>query len=72
MSDDIKLQLFRATAETTLLYGSTTWSLTKADEKSLDGAYTRMLRMVENVHWNDRRTNRELYGSLEKVNNNQK
>ena len=69
LADSIKLQLFRATAETILLYGSTTWSLSKADEKSLDGTYTRMLRMVKNVSWKDKVTNRELYGKLEKVTN---
>ena len=62
LANSIKLQLFRATAETILLYGSTTWSISKADEKSLDG--TRMLRMVKNVSWKDKVTNRELYGKL--------
>ena len=67
LSDKIKIPLFRATTETVLLYGSTTWSTTKAEEKSLEGTYTRMLRVVKNVSWNDMITNRELYGKLEKV-----
>ena len=33
----LKIQLFRATSETILLYGCATWTLTKADEKKLDG-----------------------------------
>ena len=63
----LKLQLFRATAETILLYGSTTWSLTKTEEKRLDGTYTRMLRMVYNVSWKDKVTNKSLYGDLDKL-----
>ena len=68
LADSIKLQLFRATAETVLLYGCTTWSLSKADEKSLDGTYHRMLRMVKHVSWKDKVTNKK-YGKLEKVTN---
>ena len=41
LKKEIKLQLFRATTESILLYGSATWSLTKFEEKSLDGTYTR-------------------------------
>ena len=45
MVEKIKLKLFRATTEKMFLHGSTTWSLTKAQEKSLDGTYKRMLQM---------------------------
>ena len=38
-----KLNFFRATVESVLLYGCATWTLTKAEEKALDGTYTRML-----------------------------
>ena len=55
--------------ETILLYGSTTWSLTKAEEnKNLDGTYTRMLLVVKNIFWKGKIKNRELYGSLGKLN----
>ena len=67
MSRDIKLQLFRATTETILLYGSSTWTLTKDEEKSLDGTYTRMLRKVLNIDWSDKISNTALYGSLSRV-----
>ena len=63
----LKIQLFRATTESILLYGSATWSLTKQEEKQLDGTYTRMLRMVLNISWKDKVTNEVLYGHLEKV-----
>ena len=45
MAEKIKMKLFRATTEKLFLHASTTWSLTKAEEKSLDGTYTRMLQM---------------------------
>jgi hypothetical protein len=67
LSREIKLQLFRATTETILLYGCGTWSLTKLEEKRLNGTHTRMLRMVQNVNWNEHVTNKVLYGSLNKV-----
>ena len=67
MSRSTKIQLFRATTETILLYGSSTWSLSTKEEKSLDGTYTRMLRKVLNISWSERVTNAELYGSLGRV-----
>ena len=36
-------------------------------QKSLDGVYTRMLRMALNVSWKQHITNEELYGDLPKV-----
>ena len=39
----------------------------KTDGKSLDGVYTRMLRMALNVSWKQHITNEELYGDLPKV-----
>ena len=62
-----KLKLFRATTETILTYGSSTWSLTTQEEKALDGTYTRMLRKVYNISWRDRVNNKTLYGSVRKL-----
>ena len=47
-----------------LLYGCTTWTLTKRLEKKLDGNYTRMLRAILNRSWQQHPTRRELYGHL--------
>ena len=44
-----------------------TWSLTVQMERSLDGVYTRMLRMVLNVSWEDHTKNVDLYGALPRV-----
>ena len=52
-----------------MFYGSATWSLTKLEEKSFDGTYTRMLRMVQNINWKDHVTNDVLYGKLSKISN---
>ena len=42
-AEKIKLKLFTGTMEITFLYMSITWSLTKAEEKGLNGTSTRML-----------------------------
>ena len=64
---ELKIRFFRATVETVLLYGCTTWTLTKALETKLDGAYTRLLRAALNVKWQSHTTNLTLYGSLPKL-----
>ena len=45
-----------------LLYGCTTWTLTKRLEKKLDGNYTRMLRAMLNKSWRQHPTKHQLYG----------
>ena len=62
LSDKLKRDLFKAAVESILLYGSTTWTLTKQQEKSLDGTYTRMLRAVLNISWKKHPTKKRLYG----------
>ena len=47
-----------------LLYGCTTWTLTKRLEKKLDGNYTRMLRAILNKSWPQHPTRHQLYGHL--------
>lgn len=49
LSKTIKLQLFRATTEAILFYGSALWSLTAQEERSLNGTYTHMLCKFELV-----------------------
>ena len=60
----IKIDFFRATVETVLLYGSNSWTLTKAKNKKLDGTYTRMLRTAQNINWKQHITNKVLYGTI--------
>ena len=65
--DALKLRFFRATVETIILYGSATWSLTKSEEKRLDGCYTRLLKEVYNIKGLTKITNKQLYNSLSPV-----
>ena len=67
LKNSIKTRLFLCTVESVLLYNSETWTLTKQMVKSLDGVYTRMLRMALNISWKQHLTNEQLYGRLPKV-----
>ena len=60
----LKINLFRATVETVLIYGATTWTLTKSLTRRLDGVYTRMLRAALDVSWKTHTTNKKLYGNI--------
>ena len=48
LTDKMKRSFFQAAFVSILLYGWTTWTLTKRLEKKLDGNYTRMLRAIFN------------------------
>ena len=50
-----------------LLYGCTTWTLTKRLERKLDGNYTRMLRAVLNKSWRQHPTRHQLYGHFPSI-----
>ena len=65
MNRKIKVQLFRATVESVLLYNSETWSINKNMQKRIDGCYTRMLRMATNTSWKEKTTNEVLYQDLQ-------
>ena len=43
------------------------WTLTVADEKALDGLYTRMLRKALDVSWEEHMRNIDLYGKLPRL-----
>ena len=49
LTDKMKRSFFQATVVSILLYGCTTWTLTKRLEKKLDGNYARMLRAILNI-----------------------
>ena len=61
---DLKHSFFQATVVSILLYGCTTWTLTKRMEKKLDGNYTRMLRAILNKSWRQNPTKQQQYGHL--------
>ena len=60
----VKRSFFQAAVTSILLYGCTTWTLTKRLEKKLDGNYTRMLRAILNKSWQQHPTRHQLYGHL--------
>ena len=60
----MKRSFFQAAVTSILLYGCTTWTLTKRLEKKLDGNYTRMLRTILNKSWQQHPTRHQLYGHL--------
>ena len=64
LADKMKRSFFQAAVVSILLYGCTTWTLTKRLEKKLDGNYTRMLRAILNKPWRQHPTKHQLYGHL--------
>ena len=50
-----------------LLYGCSTWMLTKCMEKRLDGNYTRMLQAILNKSWKQHPTKHQLYDHLPSI-----
>ena len=64
LTDKIKRSFFQAAIVLILLYGCTTWTLTKRLEKKLDGNYTRMLQAILNRSWRKHLTKKQLYGHL--------
>ena len=64
LTDKMKRSLSQAAVVSILLYGCTTWTLTKQLEKKLDGNYTRMLRTILNKSWRHHPTKHQLCGHL--------
>ena len=64
LTDKLKRSFFQAAVASILLYGCTSWTLTKRLEKKLDGNYTRMLRAILNKSWRQHPTRHQLYGHL--------
>ena len=60
----MKCSFFHTAVVSILLYGCTTWTLTKRLEKKLDSNYTRMLRAILNKSWRQQSTRHQLYGHL--------
>ena len=64
LTDKMKRSFFQAAVVSILLYGCSTWTLTKLLKKKLDGNYTRMLKAILNKSWRQNPTMRQLYGQL--------
>ena len=61
---DMKRSFSQAAVVLILLYGCTTWTLSKRLKKKLDGNYTRMLRAILNNSWRQHPTRHQLYDQL--------
>ena len=57
----MKRRSFQAAIVLILLYGCTTWMLTKRLEKKIGGNYSRMLRAILNKSWGQHPTKQQLY-----------
>ena len=64
LTDKMKRSFFQAAVASILLYGCTSWTLTKRLEKKLDGNYTRMLLAILNKSWRQHPKRHQLYGHL--------
>ena len=64
LTNKMKLSFFQAAVVSILLYGCTTWTLTKRLEKKLDGNYARMLRAILSKSWIQHQTKHQLYCHL--------
>ena len=51
LTDKMKRSFFQAAVVSILLYGCTTWTLTKRLKKKLDSNYTRIMRAILNKSW---------------------
>ena len=64
LTDKMKRSFFQAAIVSILLYGCTTWTLTKRREKKLDSNYTRILRAILNKSRRQHPTRHQLYSHL--------
>ena len=60
----MKRTFFQSAVMSILLYGCTTWTLTKRMEKKLDGNYSRILQLILNNSWRQHCTKQQLYGHI--------
>ena len=61
LTNKMKRSFFQAVVMSILLYGCTTWTLTKRLEKKLDSNYTRMFWAILNKSWWQHPTRQQLY-----------
>ena len=64
LTNKMKRSFFQAAIVSILLYGCTTWTLTKRLKKKLDVNYTKMLRAILNKSWRQHPMRHQRYGHL--------
>ena len=60
----MKRSFFQAAIVSILLYGCTTWTLSKRLKKKLDGNYTKILQAILSKSWRQHPVKQQLYGHL--------
>ena len=63
-TDKMKPSFFQAAVVSIQLYGCTTWTLTKRQEKKQDGNYIRMLQAILIKSWRQHTKRHQRYGHL--------
>ena len=66
-SAEVKMKIFKTIVQSILLYNSETWTLTKKLASRLDGCYTRLIRRVKNIKYDQHITNETLYQDIPKI-----
>ena len=64
LTNKMKRSFFQAVIVSILLYGCTTWTLTKRLKKKLDSNYIRILRAILDKSWRQHPIKQQLYGHL--------
>ena len=64
LTEKMKRSFFQAAVVSILLYGCTSWTLTKQLEKKIYVNYIRMLRAILNKSWQQHPTRHQLYAHL--------
>lgn len=54
LTENTKIQIYRACVVSTLLYGSESWTLRAAQERKLNAFHMRCLRRILNITWQDK------------------
>ena len=70
LTDEIKRSFIQAAAVSILLYGCSTWTLTKCMKKKLHGNYTRMLWAILNKSCRQHPTKQQPYSHLPPITKN--
>ena len=69
MRNKLKIRPFKVTVETVILYGSQCWTLESQLRKRIDGCYTHLLRMAQNISLKSITNNEKLYNESTKSTN---
>ena len=67
ISREIKMRPFNAVVLPILLYGATSWTLTRTEERRLDSFEMKLLRRLEGVRWDDFVRNDEIRDRLKQI-----